>query len=94
MPLPDEGSDVTQKQVDASVNIGSFAGATPGTKGWHYGQFEPWALQFGYEDGMPLYGECKVDGNSYHIYWLNDKHQAPIILKQNETPATYGITPT
>ncbi|MCQ0090811.1 hypothetical protein [Roseovarius sp. M141] len=93
MPPPELETDVTQKQVDAAVNIDDFEGAVPGKKKWHNGLFEPWAMEFGYKDGMPVYGECVVGEESHHIYWLNDKHQAPIILKKGQTPADYGITP-
>lgn len=94
MPAPPIDSAVTQEQVDASVNIDDFPGATPGAKAWHTGLFEPWAMEFGYPDGMPVYAECIVEAASYHIYWLNDGHQAPIILKKGQTPETYDVHPT
>lgn len=93
MPPPTLDTDVTQAQVDAAVNIDDFEGAVPGKKKWHEGIFEPWALKFGYPEGKATYGECVVGTDSYHIYWLNDGHQAPIILKKGQTPADYGISP-
>ena len=89
--MPNEGSPLTQLQINASINILSFAGSSPGGKDWHKGLFEPWALDFGYSDGRPLY--ANVMPGDYHIYWLNDGHQQPIILKPRETPATYGVSP-
>ncbi|MFZ7092714.1 hypothetical protein [Primorskyibacter sp. 2E233] len=93
MPLPTEDSAVTQAQVNAAVNLANFPGAVPGEKGWHYGQLEGWAFEFGYPEGIPIYAECVAGGASYHIYWLNDGHQAPIILGIGQTPATYGVMP-
>lgn len=93
MPTPTLGSAVTQDQVNAAVNIADFPAATPGAKEWHTGLFEPWTIPFGYPDGMAVYGEVVVGEASYHIYWLNDGHQAPIILKQGQTPADYGVEP-
>jgi len=93
MALPPENSAVTQDQINAAINIGNFPGSTPGSN-WHYGQFEPWALQFGYENGMPLYGSVIFNGASVHMYWLNDGHQQPIIMTNGQTPATYGVEPT
>lgn len=92
MPAPD--SKVTKEQVDQALNIVDFRGAQPGPKAWHYGQFEPWALKFGYADGKPIYGSVTIpDGNEYHIYFLNDAHQGTIILKRTQAPANYGISP-
>lgn len=90
MPLPDEDSKVTQDQIKQALNSDKFPDSKPG-KNWHDGQFEPWALDFGYPDGKPRYGSVEPGG--YHIYWLNDGHQAPIILKPGETPDNYGIKP-
>jgi hypothetical protein len=94
MPLPAAGSILTQDQINASVNLDRFPGSTPGGKNWHKGLFEPWALSFGYEDGQAMYANVDAHPGDHHICYLNDGHQAPIILKRNETPATYGIAPT
>ena len=91
MKLPEQDEKLTQEQVNLAVNLDSFPDSTPGDKGWHEGLFEPWALSFGYPEGKPMY--ASVNPGGYHIYFLNDKHQAPIILKKGETPSTYGIEP-
>ncbi len=91
MNLPKDGEKLTQGQVNLAINLDKFPNSKPGSKNWHYGQFEPWAMQFGYKDGIPIY--ASVDPNGYHIYFLNDGHKVPIILKIGETPATYGIKP-
>ena len=93
MNMPAEGTPVTAAQVELSINIKDFSSAEPGNKGWHEGLFEPWSMSFGYPEGKPLYGEVKVGNASYHIYYLNDGHKCPIILKQGQTPADYGISP-
>ena len=94
MKIPAEGSKVTQEQVEGALNIVAFPGAAPGDKAWHYGQFEPWALEFGYPEGKPLYANITMpDSNTYHIYYLNDAHKSTIILKHGQTPANYGISP-
>ncbi len=93
MNLPKDGDPITQDQVDLALNLSKFAGAAPGSKGWHTGLFEPWALKFGYPDGMPVYAEVNVSGQGFHIYYLNDGWAAPLIMKKNETPADYGIQP-
>lgn len=93
MPPPTEGSAVTADQVAASVNIASFPGAAPG-RNWHIGQLEGWAFQFGYPSGMPVYGSVTVGGTDIHIYFLNDGHQQPIILRPGQTPADYDVAPT
>ncbi|MEZ4453829.1 MAG: hypothetical protein R3B09_30515 [Nannocystaceae bacterium] len=92
--MPPRDSALTQAQVNHALNIQYFQGSVPagGRAGnWHEGQFEPWALQFGYPGGMPLYAH--VNPGNYHIYWLNDGHQAPIILMPGQTPADYQIYP-
>lgn len=86
--MPPVNSALTQQQVNAALNIQWFPGSTPAGP-WHYGQFEPWAIQYGYPNGMPLYAH--VNPGNYHIYWLNDGHQAPIILTPGQTPANYGF---
>jgi hypothetical protein len=86
---PTEGSPLTQDQVAGALNIQQFPGATPGFKGWHTGLFEPWAMSYGYSNGMPLYANV-MPGN-YHIYFLPTR-QATIILKRGENPARYGVT--
>jgi hypothetical protein len=93
MKKPEDGETLTQAQVGEAVNVKDFE-AVEIKKNWHIGQFEPWALDFGYPDGMPIYGGVEVDGVSAHIYFLNDGHQASIILRRGETPATYHVTPT
>lgn len=104
MNMPDENSPVTAGQIDLAINLNKFPGATP-DKNWHYGQFEPWAMKFGYPEGRPLYGSVKYKGESCHIYFLNSRWKQqvppgeatgepmPVILKSNENPATYSITP-
>lgn len=93
MKLPNDNDTLTQNQINSAVNITSFDKPTP-NKNWHYGQFEPWALKFGYLDGKPIYGSVSVGSQEYHIYFLNDGHKLPIILKPKETPDNYNVKPT
>lgn len=93
MKIPNEGDKLTQEEINLSINLDKFSGAEPGRKNWHYGQFEPWALNFGYPEGKPIYAEVKVEAEYYHIYYLNDKHACPIILKQGQKPEDYGVNP-
>jgi len=91
--MPKEKEKVTQEEVDGAVNIDQFLGAQPDpAKNWHKGQFEPWTMDFGYEDGFPLYGGALVNGNNVHIYYLPKKDKT-ILLARNETPKTYNVTP-
>lgn len=92
MQLPKENDPITQEQVNKALNLSNFGGtAGPGMKGWHYGLFEPWAMQFGYLDGRPIYASTSA---GYHIYYLNlEKYKAPIILKPGQKPQDYGIQP-
>jgi hypothetical protein len=91
--MPNDGDQVTQEEVSGAVNIGSFSGAKPDpAKGWHKGQFEPWTMEFGYKDGMALYGGALHSEEKVHIYYLPVKEKT-ILLKLGETPQTYKITP-
>ena len=93
MEMPNENDPITQEQVGQAINLSSFPGAEPGSKGWHLGLFEPWALQFGYPEGRPLYAEVVVGAERIHIYFLNDGSKKPIILRRGEKPADYGVLP-
>ncbi|MFB9315371.1 hypothetical protein [Nocardioides plantarum] len=93
MPLPTLNTPVTDEQVRACINLEHFPEATPGSKGWHEGLFEPWTRSYGYPGGMAVYGSVTVGDSEHHIYYLNDRRQCPIILRRGETPQNYGVDP-
>lgn len=92
--MPEKGESVTEEQVNTAINIKSFKGAKPDpNKKWHQGadgggQFEAWALGYGYEDGFPLYGGALVGDEKVHIYYL-PKTKQTILLRARETPDSY-----
>ena len=92
MPIPNDGDTLTPEQVRSSLNASTFPDFEI-DKDWHYGLFEPWALQFGYPDGKPIYGGIIANGVHYHVYYLNDQHQAPLIMGNGQTPQDWGVNP-
>jgi hypothetical protein len=92
MPKPNDGDVLTPEQVASSLNASSFPGCVI-DKDWHIGQFESWALQFGYPDGMPIYGGIIFQDVRYHVYYLNDQHQVPLIMGNGQTPQEWDVFP-
>jgi hypothetical protein len=96
MDKPNQGDELTEDQIKLALNYNDFKGAQP-EKGWHTGDdgvFEPWTRDFGYPEGKATYAGVTLDGKRYHIYFLNDGHQLPIILDKYQTPANYDVKPT
>jgi hypothetical protein len=77
--VPEAGDEFTYDEAMAIVNWPFADGVNWRVcNNWHQGEatggaFEPRAMNWGYQDGFPLYAGIEVDGVKYHVYWRDDK---------------------
>ncbi len=78
--MPQSGDEFTvdqAMQIENWYDIAQQYGEDPEwgiTNNWHGGPqgggaFEPRAIDWGYQDGFPVYAGLHIKGVKYHVYW-------------------------
>jgi hypothetical protein len=78
--MPNDGDEFTKEQAeeigeDNWNEVAAQYGENPEweiSNNWHSELFEPRAMDWGYEDGKPIYAGIKIGGDKYHVYWIKN----------------------